>query len=80
MLKIVPDPPKTTLSLEDTLLQAADYTLCALAISHHAIQLHPKAPASALMAANTHVLESLRVLIESALIYVQVPPGPRTLQ
>jgi hypothetical protein len=29
MLKIVPDPPHNHHSLEDTLIQAADYALCA---------------------------------------------------
>ncbi|PVZ43708.1 hypothetical protein [Pseudomonas sp. CC120222-01a] len=79
MLKIVPDPPHTFHSLEDTLIQAADYALCALAVSHQAMLLQPKSPAAALMMASTHELESLRLLLETALIQVQMPTEPRTL-
>ncbi|QXH44532.1 hypothetical protein KSS93_16740 [Pseudomonas xanthosomatis] len=77
MLKIVPDPPHLySPTLEDTLIQASEYARCALAVSHQAIQLQPRSPASTLMLASTHELESLRVLLESALIQVQVPAEP----
>ncbi|MFJ4344330.1 hypothetical protein [Pseudomonas sp. NPDC089401] len=79
MLKIVPDPPHALLTLEDTLIQAADYALGALAISQQAMLLQPKSPAAALMMASTHELESLRAILESALIQVQMPKDPRTL-
>ena len=73
MLKIVPDPPHYSPTLEDTLIQASEYALCALAVSHQAIQLQPKSPATALMLASAHELEALRLLIESALLQVQRP-------
>ncbi|MFJ4153355.1 hypothetical protein ACIPZF_00885 [Pseudomonas sp. NPDC089752] len=73
MLKIVPDPPHKLHCLEDTLIQAAEYARCALAVSHQALLLQPRSPASALMMASTHELESLRVLLEAALIQVQMP-------
>lgn len=73
MLKMVPDPPHTLHSLEDTLIQAAEYAVCALAISQQAMLMQPKSPAAVLMMATTHELESLRSLLEPALIQVQVP-------
>ncbi|MFJ4066250.1 hypothetical protein ACIPW4_13240 [Pseudomonas sp. NPDC089996] len=79
MLKMVPEPPRTPHSLEDTLIQAADYALCALAISQQAMMLQPMSSAATLMMASTHELESLRVLLEAALIQVQMPTEPRTL-
>ncbi|MNC40283.1 hypothetical protein D3C75_889780 [compost metagenome] len=78
MLKIVPDPPHDNRSLEDTLIQAADYALCATTVVHQAL-LHPKSPVSILMMTSLHEMEALRVLLESALIQVQMPTGPRTL-
>ncbi|MNP46768.1 hypothetical protein D3C76_1407880 [compost metagenome] len=73
MLKMVPDPPNTLHSLEDTLIQAAEYAVCALAISQQAMLMQPKSPAAVLMMATTHELESLRSLLESALIQAQTP-------
>lgn len=73
MLKMVPDPPHTLHSLEDTLIQAAEYAVCALAISQQAMLMQPKSPAAVLMMATTHKLESLRSLLESALIQAQTP-------
>ncbi|MCE7762844.1 hypothetical protein GQL56_09320 [Pseudomonas putida] len=78
MLKMVPDPPHTLHSLEDTLIQAAEYAVCALAISQQAMLMQSKSPATVLMMATTHELESLRSLIEFALIQAQAPNGPRT--
>ncbi|UVL76819.1 hypothetical protein LOY24_19070 [Pseudomonas putida] len=77
MLKMVPDPPHTLHSLEDTLIQAAEYAVCALAISQQAMLMQPKSPAAVLMMATTHELESLRSLLESALVQVQMPNEPR---
>ncbi|AGN79682.1 MULTISPECIES: hypothetical protein [Pseudomonas] len=77
MLKMVPDPPHTLHSLEDTLIQAAEYAVCALAISQQAMLMQPKSPAAVLMMATTHELESLRSLLESALIQAQTPNEPR---
>ncbi|MFJ4348745.1 hypothetical protein [Pseudomonas sp. NPDC089401] len=79
MLKIVPDPPHNTLSLEDTLIQATDYALCAAAVVHQALLLQPKSPASILMMTSIHEMEALRALLESALIQIQMPAEPRTL-
>lgn len=77
MLKMVPDPPHTLHSLEDTLIQAAEYAVCALAISQQAMLMQPKSPAAVLMMATNHELESLRSLLESALIQAQTPNEPR---
>ncbi|HEK1011342.1 TPA: hypothetical protein SMP92_004662 [Pseudomonas putida] len=77
MLKIVPDPPHNPYSLEDTLIQATDYALCAQTVAQQAIQLQPKSPVSILMMATMHELEALRVLLETALIQVQMPAEPR---
>jgi len=79
MLKIVPDPPHDIHSLEDTLIQATDYALCATTVVHQALLLQPKSPVSILMMASMHELEALRALLESALIQVQMPASPRTL-
>ena len=39
MLKIVPDPPHNHHSLEDTLIQATEYALCAVTVAHQAVLL-----------------------------------------
>ncbi|TFF38648.1 hypothetical protein [Pseudomonas sp. RIT623] len=72
MLKIVPDPPHNKHSLEDTLIQATEHALCAQSVAHQAVLLQPKSPASILMLASMHEMEALRVLLESALIQVQM--------
>ncbi|MFJ3077812.1 MULTISPECIES: hypothetical protein [Pseudomonas] len=77
MLKIVPDPPHIH-TFEDTLIQAADYALCAQTVIHQALQLQPKSPASILMMASMHEVEALRVMLESMLIQVQMPAEPQT--
>lgn len=79
MLKIVPNSPHSSHSLEDTLNQATDYVLCAQTVAHQAILLQPKSPVSILMMATMHELETLRLLLETALIQIQVPTEPRTL-
>ncbi|WP_252088456.1 hypothetical protein [Pseudomonas sp. MWU13-3659] len=79
MLKIVPDPPHNPHSLEDTLIQASEYALCALTVAHHAVQLKPRSPAAVLMMASMHEMESQRVLLEAALIQVQMPAQAPTL-
>jgi len=78
MLKIVPDPPHKTLCLEDTLIEASDYALCATTVVHQAMLLQPKAPASILMMTSMHELETLRALLESAIALVQMPTEPGT--
>ncbi len=77
ILKIVPDPPLNQ-SLEDILIQATDYALCAQTVMHQALLLQPKSPASILMMASMHKVEALRVMLESMLIQVQMPAEPRT--
>ncbi|WP_447869297.1 hypothetical protein [Pseudomonas putida] len=79
MLKIVPDAPHNVLSLEDTLIQATDYALCAATVVHQAMLLQPKSPASILMMTSMHELETLRALLESAIAQVQMPSEPRTM-
>jgi len=79
MLKIVPDPPCNLHSLEDTLLMAADYALCAEAVAQQAVLMQPRSPVSVLMMASMHELETLRKLLESALVQVQKPADPQTL-
>lgn len=79
MLKIVPDPPCNLHSLEDTLLMAVDYALCAEAVAQQAVLMQPRSPASVLMMASMHELETLRKLLESALAQVQKPADPQTL-
>ncbi|WDY56227.1 hypothetical protein [Pseudomonas sp. PSKL.D1] len=79
MLKIVPDPPHYLHALEDTLMMAADYALCAEAVAQQAILMQPKSPVSVLIMASMHELESLRKLLESALVQVQKPADPQAL-
>ncbi|HDS1737993.1 MULTISPECIES: hypothetical protein [Pseudomonas] len=79
MLKIVPDPPHNRHSLEDTLIQAAEYALCAQTVAHQALLQQPKTPISVLIMAAVHELEALRMLLESALIQVQMPAEPGAL-
>lgn len=79
MLKIVPDPPCNLHSLEDTLLMAADYALCAEAVAQQAVLMQPKSPVSVLIMTSMHELEALRRLLESALAQVQRPAHPQTL-
>ncbi|MEG8204006.1 hypothetical protein SE916_10085 [Pseudomonas sp. 5FOS] len=79
MLKIVPDPPCNLHSLEDTLLMAADYALCAEAVAQQAVLMQPRSPVSVLMMASMHELETLRKLLESALAQVQKTADPQTL-
>ena len=79
MLKIVPDPPHDIHSLEDTLIQATDYALCAATVVRQAMLLQPKSPASILMMTSMHELETLRALLETALVQVQMPTEPRIL-
>ncbi|MDD1961800.1 hypothetical protein NP534_16950 [Pseudomonas sp. 39004] len=76
MLKIVPDPPYNFHSLEDTLMMAADYALCAEAVAQQAMLMEPKSPSSLLIMTSMHELETLRRLLEVALAQVQMPNEP----
>jgi hypothetical protein len=79
MLKIVPDPPHNLQSLEETLMMAADYALCAEAVAQQAMLMQPKSPVSLLIMTSMHELDSLRTLLESALAQIQKPADPQTL-
>ena len=78
MLKIVPDPPhlKNSPSLEDTLVEASDYVLCALTTAHQARLLYPRAPGSIALLTVMHELETARMLVESALAQVNLRNQP----
>lgn len=78
MLKIVPDPPNPQ-SLEDTLMMASDYALCAEAVAHQAALMQPRSPAALLIMTTVHELEGLRKLIESALAQVQIQTDQQVL-
>ncbi|HEN8714543.1 TPA: hypothetical protein U8203_004950 [Pseudomonas putida] len=79
MLKIVPDPPHSLHALEDTLMLAADYALCAEAVVQQAMMMQPKSPSSLLIMTSMHELETLRKLLEVALAQVQMPTEQGTL-
>ncbi|MBO9552166.1 hypothetical protein [Pseudomonas sp.] len=79
MLKIVPDPPYNLHSLEDTLMMAADYALCAEVVAQQAMLMQPKSPVSLLIMTSMHELDSLRKLLESALTQIQKPADPHSL-
>jgi hypothetical protein len=79
MLKIVPDPPHLLHSLEDTLMMAADYALCAEVVAQQAMQMQPKSPVSLLIMTSMHELEALRTLLEAALVQIQKSTDPQTL-
>jgi len=78
MLKVVPDPPYLH-ALEDTLMMAADYALCAEVVAQQAMLMQPKSPVSLLIMTSMHELDSLRKLLESALAQIQKPADPQTL-
>jgi len=79
MLKIVPDPPRPLHSLEDTIMLASDYALCAEAVAQQAMLMQPRSPASLLIMASMHELETLRRLLESALTQIQRPADPQPM-
>ncbi|MGB5956467.1 hypothetical protein [Pseudomonas sp.] len=79
MLKIVPDPPHLHHSLEDTIMLASDYALCAEAVAQQAILMQPRSPVSVLIMASMHELETLRKLLESALSQLQKPADPQPM-
>jgi len=79
MLKIAPDPPHHLHSLEDTIMMASDYALCAEAVAQQAMLMQPRSPASVLIMAAMHELETLRRLLESALVQIQQPANPQPM-
>ena len=79
MFKIVPVPPHSKhspQSLEDTLVQASEYTLCALTVAHQSMLLLAKSPGSIMLLSVMHELESVRALVASALAQVQLRDQP----
>ncbi|EPM0510106.1 hypothetical protein E4195_04435 [Pseudomonas putida] len=69
MLKIAPDPPLSTLCLED-IGPATVYALCAV---HQAMLLQPKAPASIVMMTSMYEEETLRPLLWPHLLQLHMP-------
>ncbi|KNX77362.1 hypothetical protein DA83_01575 [Pseudomonas sp. 250J] len=79
MLKIAPDPLPSTESphlLEDTLFQAYEYVMCALAVAHQLFSHLPKSPATLVMLTMMHELDATRMLLESALAQLQMSERP----
>ncbi|CAH0650064.1 MULTISPECIES: hypothetical protein [Pseudomonas] len=58
---------------------ATDYALCAEAVAQQAMLMQPRSPASVLIMASMHELETLRRLLESALAQIQRPADPQTM-
>lgn len=79
MLKIVPDPPSCAESphlLEDTLVQATEYVMCALAVAHQSFSHLPKSAATLVMLTMMHELDAIRTLLDSALAQLQMSARP----
>ena len=64
MLKSSPTHPTSPLP-EDTIMLATDYALCAEAVAQQAMMMQPRSPASVLIMASMHELETLRRLLEA---------------
>ncbi|VVP67786.1 hypothetical protein PS910_00257 [Pseudomonas fluorescens] len=74
MLKIVPDPPRFNNSpqtLEDTLVQASEYLVCALTVAQQVILASPKPSEQVLALATMHEIDAAHGLVELALSQVQ---------
>ncbi|CAG8871585.1 hypothetical protein PS627_04538 [Pseudomonas fluorescens] len=76
MLKIVPDPPlsgfiKSPQSLEDTLVQASEYLVCAQTVAQQAVQQLTKPGDQVLTLAVMHEIDAAHSLVELALGQVQ---------
>ena len=74
MLKIVPDPPLTKNSphtLEDMLVQASEYLVCALTVAHQAASVQSEPNEQVLTLAVMHEIDAARDLVELALAQVQ---------
>ncbi|MNE72798.1 hypothetical protein D3C80_1687700 [compost metagenome] len=78
MLKIAPDPPHLLHSLEDTLMMAAEYALCAEVVAQQAMLMQPESPVSLLVMTSMHELDAWRKLLEAALAQIQ-PVDAQTL-
>ena len=69
MLKIVPDPPLAAKdhSLEDILVQASEYLVCALTVAQQTVMLHAKPTEQVMTLAVMHEIDSARSMVELAL-------------
>jgi hypothetical protein len=56
---------------------AADYALCAEVVTRQAMLMQPRSPVSLLIITSMHELETLRKLLESALVQIQKPADPQ---
>ncbi|WP_312155614.1 hypothetical protein [Pseudomonas sp.] len=75
MLKIVPDPPhapETCHTLEELLIQTAEYLVCALSIANQSTLFTFNTPAHPLNLATLHEIEAARGLVEMALGKLQI--------
>jgi hypothetical protein len=83
MRKMVPDPPHSSVALQDALVQTSEYVICALSVARQSVQLNPTSPNSIVMQAVVHEMEAAYALVESALVQLQMqahlPAEPRTL-
>jgi p-aminobenzoyl-glutamate transporter AbgT len=75
MIKIVPDPPlqasDSPHTLEDLLVQIAEYLVCAHTAAQHAAMIHSKLPGQVMALTAVHEIDSARGLVEMALSRVQ---------
>ncbi|MDD0977314.1 hypothetical protein [Pseudomonas fontis] len=69
MLKIVPDPPRT--SLEDTLIQITEHLNGAHSVAQQALLGTPRPPEHGLNLATLHEIERAQLLVEFALNKLQ---------
>lgn len=65
MLKIVPDPPFT--SLEDILVRISTHLDCAQSVAEQTAQLHPRPPEKGLTLTIPHEIERAGLLLEPGL-------------
>ncbi|WP_033727636.1 hypothetical protein [Pseudomonas cremoricolorata] len=75
MLKIVPDPPRCKNSpqpLEDNLVQASEYLVCALTVAQQAAQQMTNPSDQVLTLTVMHEVEAAHRLVELALGQVQL--------
>lgn len=75
MLKIVPDPPyspATLHTLDDLLLELAEYLFCARALANQNASIGFKSHAHGLALATIHEIEAASAIAELALSKIQV--------
>ena len=74
MLKIVPDPPLQAInhSLEDILVQATEYLVCAMTVAQQTVLLQSQPAAQVMTMTAMHEIESARGMVELALSKIQM--------